>query len=93
MIVDAVPVSASTQVAGTPKAYVGFSLRETSGTVGAVVRIYDNTTASGTELDTVSLLAGETAREWYPSDGIRTRVGVYVQVVSGAVSGSIRVEA
>lgn len=69
--------------------YMGFSIRETAG-ARAVVRIYDNDdAASGKLLDTVSLLPNESVREYYP-EPIFARVGVYVDVVSGAVEGSIR---
>jgi hypothetical protein len=69
--------------------YNGYSLRETAG-AAAVVRIYDNTAASGTILDTVALAANESAREYYPSPGIRVENGLYFQVVSGTVEGSLR---
>lgn len=69
--------------------YMGFTVRETAG-ARAVVRIYDNASAgSGKLLDTVSLLPNESAREYYP-EPIFARSGVYVDVVSGAVEGSVR---
>lgn len=68
--------------------YHGFSLRETAGST-AVVRIYDGTSATGTLLDSVSFVANESAREWYP-DGIETSLGIYVDIISGAVEGSVR---
>lgn len=78
-------------VAARAAYYRGFSIRETSGSAGAVVRIFDNASAaSGTVLDEISLTAGESAREWYES-GIWASNGVYVDVVSGAVAGSVRV--
>jgi hypothetical protein len=74
--------------------YHGFSLRETAGAT-AVVRIYDGTSAAGTLLDSVALSANESAREYYPVEdsrgGIRAASGIYIDVVSGAVEGSLRV--
>jgi hypothetical protein len=71
--------------------YRGFTIRETTGGATAVVRIYDNASAaSGTILDEISLVAGESAREFYPG-GIWATNGVYVDVVSGTVTGSVRV--
>lgn len=71
--------------------YAGFTIRETSGGAAAVVRIWDNASAaSGTLLEEISLASGESAREFY-AGGILATLGVYVQVVSGAVAGSIRV--
>lgn len=77
-------------ICATQGIYAGFSIRETSGGAVAVVRIWDNpSAASGTVLEEISLASGESARENYPA-GIRASLGVYVQVVSGAVAGSIR---
>lgn len=77
-------------IANKPAFYVGFSIRETSGATGAVVRIFDNATvAAGTVLDEISLTAGESAREYYPLGGVKAANGIYVQV-AGAVTGSVR---
>lgn len=70
--------------------YRGFSVRETAG-AAAVVRIFDNTAASGTLLEEISLAANESAREFYIG-GVPTVIGIFVQVVSGAVTGSVRVD-
>ena len=70
--------------------YAGFAIRETAG-AAAVVRIYDNASAgSGTLIDTVGLAANESAREFYPG-GIWCVLGIYVDIVSGTVEGSVRV--
>jgi hypothetical protein len=79
-----------TTTGGGPGHYYGFSIRETSGTATAEVRIYDNTANSGTLLDTITLNADESAREWYGPQGIQYNTGIRVDVVSGAVEGSIR---
>jgi hypothetical protein len=84
-------VSADESISLAPANYYGFSFRETSGSASATVRIYDGDTATGALLDAVQLSAGESAREFYPG-GIRAQEGVYVDVVSGAVEGSVRVE-
>lgn len=85
------PLSGSSQVVkAVAWAYYGFTIRETAGAT-ALVRIFDNASAaSGTVLDEISLLANESARECYPRS-IRAENGIYVQVVSGAVSGSVRI--
>jgi hypothetical protein len=82
---------ADQQVTQTPTLYAGFTLRETAGAT-AVVRIYDNASgaSTGTVLDEIALAANESAREYYIG-GIRADKGVYVDVVSGAVAGSIRI--
>lgn len=70
--------------------YAGFTIRETAGST-AVVQIFDNASAaSGVLLDTISLAASESAREFYPG-GIFAVNGVYVEIVSGTVEGSVRI--
>lgn len=73
-----------------PAVYRGFTIRETAGAT-AVVRIFDNaSTNAGTVLEEISLAANESAREFYLG-GIYADNGVYVDVVSGAVAGSVRI--
>lgn len=69
--------------------YYGFSLRETAGST-AVVRIRDSGVVGGTILDTVAFTANASVREWYGNGGIHVRGGLYVEIVSGTVEGSIR---
>jgi len=76
-------------VSASGSVYKGFAIRETAG-AAAVVLVYDHASAaSGTLLDTISLAANESAREFY-SEGIMALLGIYVDVVSGAVAGSVR---
>lgn len=71
--------------------YCGFTIRETSGSAAAVVRLFDNASAaSGTILEEISLAQGESRSEYYGA-GIRAVNGIYADVVSGAVAGSIRI--
>lgn len=72
--------------------YLGFSIRETTGTTSAAVRIYDNASAAaGTLLDTISLDPGESVADYYPGGGIRFVNGLFVKIVSGAIEGSVRI--
>src|SRR3954451_20490977 len=88
----AVAVSGSGAARASNGIYRGFSFRNTSGAVAAQVDIYDNASAaSGTLLDSIALAAGESAREWYDDGGLWVENGIYVNVVSGAVTGSVRV--
>lgn len=84
-------ISGDESVSLDPSNYYGFSFRETSGSAPATVRIYDSDTATGTLLDTVQLVANESTADFYPG-GIRAQNGLYVDLVSGAVEGSVRVE-
>ncbi len=69
--------------------YEGFSLRESTGTGTALVRIFDGMDATGTVLDEVALGPGESAREHYRG-GFTAAKGIFIQVVSGSVAGSVR---
>ena len=86
-----VPLTGADQVVrDVPVFYAGFTIRETAGAT-AVVRIFDHASAaSGTVLEEISLAANESAREYYPG-GLHAAKGVYVDVVSGAVAGSVRI--
>jgi hypothetical protein len=87
----AVALTGSDQaIAAAPASYLGFTIRETAG-AAAVVRIFDNASAAtGTVLEEISLNPGESARELYTA-AIFVGAGIYVDVVSGSVSGSVRV--
>ena len=67
----------------------GFSLRETSGTDVAVVRLRDGIDANGDLLATISLAAAESVRDWFLPGGIAFGAGCYVEIVSGEVEGVI----
>lgn len=87
-----VSVTADTVISVIPLIYMGFTWRETAGAT-AVIRIWDSPTSDTTGdvlLDTISLAANESAREYY-AEGIRAQKGIWVDVVSGSVEGGIRV--
>lgn len=76
-------------VAAPGAAFAGWTVRETTGSAGAVVRFWDNATAaSGTPLGTVALAAGasDTHELRHP---VFVTAGVYVELVSGSVEGSV----
>lgn len=86
----AIALTGSDQLAYTGRSfYCGFSVRETAGSTAAI-RVYDNTSGSGTLLDTISLAANESARENYGTDPLSAENGIYVDIVSGTVEGSVR---
>lgn len=81
---------ASQVIAATAKDYRGFTLRETAGST-AVVVLWDNASAaSGTILEEITLAANESAREYYTAGGVKTLNGIFCQIVSGQVAGSVR---
>lgn len=71
--------------------YRGFALRETSGGASATVRLHDGTSAAGTLIDSIQLAAGESRSEWLDGGGLWVERGIFLDVVSGAVEGSLRV--
>ena len=77
-------------VSSTHCTYHGFTIRETGGTNPAEVRIYHNTANSGTLLETIRLAANESAGAFYER-GILADKGIRVDIVSGAVEGSVRI--
>lgn len=77
-------------VAGVDSIYAGFSVRETGGAATATVRIFNSASATGTLLETISLMPGESRSDYYP-EGISAASGIYVDVGgSGVVEGSVR---
>ncbi len=88
--VASVPVTADKVVASRRGTYYGLTFRETSGTTAATIIVYDNASAaSGTVLDNIQLVAGESRAEWYGPQGISSENGIYVDV-TGDVVGSVR---
>lgn len=87
----ALPFAAGALVA-TPGYYFGFSLRETAGAV-ATVRIWDNASAaSGTKFVTVAFAANQSQNVLGRADaGVFFGNGLFIEVVAGAVEGSIYV--
>lgn len=69
--------------------YHGTVVRNTSSSATATVRVYDDdNAATGTLLDTIQLAASESVGTWYER-GKRAAVGIYVDIVSGSVEGSV----
>lgn len=90
-----VPVSASGAIRTTAGTYYGLSVRDTASS-GAVIRVWDNASAaSGTLLETVKVAASSSFNIQYNvednSGGIRAVNGIYFELVSGTIEGSIRV--
>lgn len=67
--------------------FSGLTVRETSGSAAAVVKVHDGVTASGDLLAVVALAAGESST--IVDVDVYAVVGVFVEIVSGAVEGSV----
>jgi hypothetical protein len=86
-----VPLTGSDQIAVAGAGVLaGYTIRETAG-AAAVVRIFDHeSAASGTILAGISLAADQAVDVMYPRP-VRAVRGVFVDVVSGTVEGSVRI--
>lgn len=65
--------------------YVGYAIQETSGTAAASLNI----NSPGNLLDPVTIAMGATDKRWYGPNGIKSRGGLKVHVVSGVFSGVV----
>lgn len=79
-------------IAGGRGRVVRLSVRETSGTNPAAFDVYDGDGPTGTLIDSVSLSAGQSTRDYYrdweyPFDG-----GLYLDVISGTFKGTYVVQ-
>jgi len=74
-------------IRGSAALVKGFSI---GAAAASVVNIYDGTSASGTLVFNLEIPQNETSM--FYSDGVPFNAGVYVDVVSGSVIGSVFVE-
>lgn len=88
VIAKAIP-GASGPLGSTDVTYYGFTIRETSGTAAATVRLRAGG-ATGLILETIALTSAASARAWHGPQGIRCDGGLYVEIVTGAVEGTVR---
>lgn len=88
---NAVALTGSDQAAAaTPAFYCGLVIRETAAG-SALVKVYDNASAAtGTLLDIVALTANQVLATVLAVP-VRAANGIYIDVVSGAVEGSVRI--
>jgi len=86
----AVPLTGagSGAVSSGPCTFRGFWLVTSAA---ATVTVYDNTAASGTVLAQWTTAGANADKAFDVSDGVRCELGVYVQVSSGTVTGSVRI--
>jgi len=90
---EAIPISSQSQkLAVSAVRLAGYSLHETTGTTGAVIRLHDGISTDGDSLVPISLGMGESVRDWFGdqrSGGVAFPTGMYLEVVSGSLEGSI----
>lgn len=84
----AVALTGANQLVYTgPGVYAGIVIRETNGGGGAIVRVRDGLDSSGVLIDVVSAAAYGSATS---GATIRFSTGLYIQVVTGTLEGSVR---
>lgn len=81
--------AASLQLVERADRILFWSFLETTGTARATIRLRDGSDTGAAVIVPISLSAGESTRDWLGPQGIPCRAGVYLEVVSGSVEGSI----
>lgn len=85
----ALPASSGPVVGSHNGDYLGYTVRETSGSAGARITLYDNASAaSGPILEEITLTAGGSSEANYQAPGRWVGNGIYAQI-TGAIEGSI----
>lgn len=79
----------SFRVVASAGTLAGWSLHETTGAAGAVVRLHDGVDTSGDVVAAVSLAAGADSTRWLLPHGVGFAGGLFCEVVSGAVEGAL----
>lgn len=80
-----VPIST---IQGSKVHLFGYALKENTGTAGGEVDLYDGTDNKGLLAHPIGLSAGQTNRDWFGSNGLLFRNGMFV-VITGSISGSL----
>lgn len=68
-----------------------WAFRETTGSAGATFRLRDGSDTGGEIIAPFALLKGGSTRDWMGPQGIPCRAGVYLEMLSGSVEGSVTV--
>jgi hypothetical protein len=83
------PATGSQKVLGPGSLLMGWALLETGGVAGATVEVWDGQDATGQLLVPITLLAGQSTRDWLAGDGVLSQSGLFLNVVSGTVRGVV----
>lgn len=78
--------SASAQIVAGAGRLMGIAVAETTGTTPAKVRVRDG--SGGEILATISLLANESARDWFAPQGIAVATSIYLERVAGSTEAT-----
>lgn len=79
----------SARVTTSPTRLMGFLLCEATGAAPAKIRLWDGADTSGEPVGAIALAAGANAREFFGPQGIGLTQGLFVEVVTGLVEGTV----
>ncbi len=85
-----IPTTTADQVVLGPRAIMyGWTLRETTGSAAAVARLHNGQDSTGPIAASIGLVAGGSEIQGPAGPGVLMDAGVYLEVVSGSVEGSV----
>lgn len=67
----------------------GWSFKEVTGSAPAEIQIFDGNNNQTVPYAFITLNAGQSMRDFCPTPGLFFRQGLFVQLVSGVVTGSV----
>lgn len=76
-------LAASTQLVNMGGRLRGWAVRETTGSNGCVIELYDGNSSAGQLVVPVGVGNGASGSVWFGDDGVDIESGVYVNVVFG----------
>ena len=68
---------------------VGYALKEATGVGTAELDLLDGTNVDGDLLVPITLAANQSVRDWFGPAGISFGRGLYAQLVSGSITGTV----
>lgn len=87
-----VPIATTTtdeKLVGGASILTFYNFTETTGSASAEVELYDGDDATGALIVNVTLNQGESTRDPLPKPGLGCRQGLFLNVVSGSIKGSV----
>lgn len=81
--------TASIQVSGGLLLVVGWAFWEPTGAAACTFKLWSGTATAGTLVAPISLATGESTRDLIPGDGLEVISGLFLEVVTGRVEGSV----
>ena len=83
-----VPVNIKIGITGYVVLY-GYSVKESTGTASAEVDLLNGASSAGDLAIPITLSAGQSTEDWFGPQGLHMPGGVYQNVTSGSIAGSL----